>query len=36
MFQFDQIDKKMSQYISQKLNIGTQEAKEIQKNYFYE
>ena len=33
---FDQIDKKMSQYISQKLSIGIQEAKEIQKNYFYE
>ena len=32
---FDQIDKKMSQYISQKLNIKIEEAKKIQKNYFY-
>jgi putative hydrolase of the HAD superfamily len=33
---FDQVDKKMSQYISQKLSIEIEEAKKIQKNYFYE
>ena len=33
---FDQVDKKMSKYISSKLNIGIDEAKIIQKNYFYE
>jgi putative hydrolase of the HAD superfamily len=33
---FEQVDKKMSQFISQKLNIDIKEAKEIQKNYFYE
>jgi len=33
---FAQVDKKMSEYISKKLNISTAEAKEIQKNYFHE
>ncbi len=33
---FDQVSKKMSEYISKKLNVSTVEAKEIQKNYFYE
>jgi len=33
---FDQVDKKMSKYISDKLNVSIQEAKKIQKNYFYE
>ena len=33
---FEQVDKKMSKYISEKLNVGIVEAKEIQKNYFYE
>jgi putative hydrolase of the HAD superfamily len=33
---FDQVDKKMSKYISEKLNISELEAKKIQKNYFYE
>ena len=33
---FDQVDKKMSQYISQKLNVSVKEAKKIQKNYFHE
>ena len=33
---FDQVDKKMSKYISNKLNVSTEEAKKIQKNYFYE
>ena len=33
---FDQVSKKMSEYISKKLNISTVEAKEIQKNYFHE
>jgi putative hydrolase of the HAD superfamily len=32
---FEQVDKKMSKYISEKLNVGVVEAKEIQKNYFY-
>ena len=31
---FDQVDKKMSSYISQKLNINIEEAKKIQKDYF--
>ena len=31
---FEQVDKKMSQYISEKLNTTIQEAKKIQKNYF--
>ena len=33
---FDQIDKKMSKYISEKLNVNIKEAKKIQKKYFYE
>ena len=33
---FDQVDKKMTQYISSKLNISKEEAKKIQKNYFVE
>ena len=33
---FEQVDKKMSKYISKKLNVSTAEAKEIQKNYFHE
>ena len=33
---FEQVDKKMSQYISEKLKVTIQEAKNIQKNYFYE
>jgi putative hydrolase of the HAD superfamily len=33
---FDQIDKKMSFFISKKLNVSLEEAKKIQKNYFHE
>ncbi len=33
---FEQVDKKMSKYISEKLNVNIVEAKEIKKNYFYE
>jgi len=33
---FEQVSKKMSEYISKKLNVSTTEAKEIQKNYFHE
>ena len=33
---FEQVDKKMSKYISEKLKVTIQEAKNIQKNYFYE
>jgi len=33
---FEQVDKKMSKYISEKLNVSVVEAKKIQKNYFYE
>ena len=33
---FDQVDKKMSFYVSKKLNISLEEAKKIQKNYFQE
>jgi putative hydrolase of the HAD superfamily len=33
---FEQIDKKMSKYISEKLNVTLEEAKKIQKSYFYE
>ena len=32
---FEQIDKKMSKYISEKLSITIKEAKKIQKSYFY-
>ena len=33
---FDQVDKKMSLFISEKLNVSIKEAKKIQKNYFHE
>ena len=33
---FEQVDKKMSKYISDKLNVSIEEAKKIQKNYFNE
>ncbi len=33
---FEQVDKKMSKYISKKLNVTIDEAKKIQKNYFHE
>ena len=33
---FEQVDKKMSKYISEKLNVSLEEAKKIQKNYFHE
>jgi putative hydrolase of the HAD superfamily len=33
---FDQVDKKMSAFISEKLKINIEEAKRIQKNYFHE
>ena len=33
---FEQVDKKMSKYISNKLNVSIDEAKKIQKNYFHE
>ena len=33
---FEQVDKKMSKYISNKLNISIEEARKIQKNYFHE
>ena len=33
---FDQVDKRMSKYISDKLNVSIDEAKKIQKNYFHE
>ena len=32
---FDQVDKKMSSFISKKLNVSLEEAKKIQKNYFH-
>ena len=32
---FEQIDKRMSKYISNKLNISVEEARKVQKNYFY-
>ena len=32
---FDRVDKKMSKYISEKLKVSIEKAKEIQKNYFY-
>ena len=32
---FEQVDKRMSKYISEKLNVSITNAKEIQKNYFY-
>ena len=33
---FDQVDKKMSFFISEKLKVSIEEAKKIQKNYFHE
>ena len=33
---FEQVDKKMSKFISGKLKVSVEEAKKIQKNYFYE
>ena len=33
---FSEVDKKMSSYISKKLNVDLDEAKKIQKKYFYE
>ena len=33
---FEQVDKKMSKFISEKLNVDIKKAKEIQKSYFYE
>jgi len=33
---FEQVDKKMSLFISEKLNVSIKEAKKIQKNYFHE
>jgi len=33
---FEQVDKKMSKYISNKLNVTIEDAKKIQKNYFHE
>ena len=33
---FEQVDKRMSKYISEKLNTSIEEAKKIQKNYFHE
>jgi len=33
---FEQVDKRMSKYISEKLNVSVEKAKKIQKNYFYE
>ena len=32
---FEQVDKRMSKYISGKLNISVEEAKKVQKNYFH-
>ena len=33
---FDQVDKKMSKFISEKLKVDIEEARKIQKNYFQE
>ena len=33
---FEQVSKRISKYISEKLNVSIEEAKKIQKNYFYE
>ena len=33
---FEQVNKKISKFISEKLNVSIEEAKKIQKNYFYE
>ena len=31
---FEQVDKKMTKFISEKLKVSSEEAKKIQKNYF--
>ena len=33
---FEQVNKRISKYISEKLNVSIEDAKKIQKNYFYE
>ena len=33
---FEQVDKKMTKFISEKLNVGSEEARKIQKSYFEE
>ena len=33
---FEQVDKRMSKYISEKLSVSLEEARKIQKNYFHE
>ena len=33
---FEQVDKKMSKFISEKLSVSLEEARKIQKNYFEE
>ena len=33
---FEQVDKKMTKFISEKLNVSYEEARKIQKNYFQE
>ena len=33
---FDQVEKRMTQYVSNKLNVSMDKAKKIQKNYFHE
>ena len=33
---FEQVDKKMTKFISEKLKVGSEEARKIQKNYFQE
>ena len=33
---FEQVDKRMSKYISERLKVSVEEAKKIQKNYFHE
>ena len=33
---FEQVDRKMSKYISEKLQVSVEEARKIQKSYFYE
>ena len=33
---FDQVDKKMTKFISEKLGVSPEEARKIQKNYFQE
>ena len=32
---FEQVEKRMSKYVSAKLNVNIDEAKKIQKNYFH-